>query len=70
MACHPEQPFTAAQEERIRQIVDERRSTDRLDVFGAIPVSPAHMEGELQREPRLGIAPISRNSPRDEGAAE
>lgn len=25
MACHPEQPFTAAQEERIREIMAESR---------------------------------------------
>lgn len=70
MACHPDQPFTAAQEERIRQIVDERRSADRLDVFGAIPVSPAHMEGEHQHEPQLGKAQISKSSPHDRGCAE
>lgn len=31
MACHPEQPFTAAQEDRIRQMIREDRVAGRTE---------------------------------------
>lgn len=55
MACHPEQPFTAAQEDRIREIVsgairDDRasRAISVADLYVGLRLTPPLTASECQ----------------------
>ncbi|MCI1143172.1 hypothetical protein MOP88_14075 [Sphingomonas sp. WKB10] len=52
MACHPEQPFTAAQEDRIREMIREDRAGHvQADGFGGKVQGVAVHDGRYATDP-------------------